>query len=310
MISEYLFALPFGCVVPMFLLWSPVGTVGGLLTTSGKSLSDIPGLLTGSNVVDLILAAVIGVILLFAPWLTAVRVARVGPLHFGATRLGLLLGSGLLGSAAGGVVLTTSIGGAVLCFGTASCLYAVYENERFAVLGAERVVADLVAYRDVTAVDVERFCGPKGVLGLDGLGQRRGGGQADTFCLVVAEQLRAHAGRGPQPDAQLSVGPGDLPLDEEGERRVTPIAKLVAQDAVETAISDDTRPVASKGMDATGGKDNANEDNLKLHSSRKGSHGVRTVLSAQIATDLTELVRTTFADTSEVSALFPSAKRG
>ena len=159
LITEYLFALPFGCAIAVFLLWSPIGTVGGaLMKDSAGSFTAVPGLLT-SSVVDLGIVGGIGVIMVVAPWLNGMRASRVGPLHFGATRLGLLLGAGFLGSAAGGVLLTTSIGGAMLCFGTASCLNAVYDNECCAVLGAERVVADLVAYRDATAADVQRFCG-------------------------------------------------------------------------------------------------------------------------------------------------------
>lgn len=313
-ISEYLFALPFGCVLPIFLLWSPIGNVGGLLTKSGKELSEIPGLVSGSSVFDLILAAVIGVILLLAPWLTGVRAARVGPMYFGATRLGVILGAGLLGSAAGGVVLTTSIGGAVVCFGTASCLYAVFENERFAVVGAERAVADLVAYRDATAADVERFCGEKGVLALDSLAQRRGGVQVDTFCRVVAEQLRAHADNAPRTGTSQSVG-GSAPLDQETHRSVSPTSAS-SQEAVKGATTEATDGEA-RGQDNDEEKPSAREDfDLKsksLHEEpsarvRKGSASVRLVLSAQIVTDLTELVQNVTTDKSEVSSLFPLAK--
>lgn len=301
-IAEYLFALPVGCVLPMVLLWSPIGKVGGLLTTSGKGFMEIPGMVSGSNVVDLILAAVIGLILLLAPWLNGVRAARVGPLYFGATRLGVLLGAGLLGSAAGGVVLTTSIGGAMLCFATASCLYAVFENERFAVVGAERVVADLVAYRDATAADVERFCGQKGVLALDGLAQRRGGAQVDTFCRVVAQQLRAHASKaaGTPPNEEQ----GHLSPDQESHRPASPVVDGGK------ATSDAAEPNELHGTDGEAdGKDGDEEKPAQASARvRKGSSSVRSMLSAQIAIDLAELVRHASADASEVSSLFPPAK--
>ena len=303
-IAEYLFAFPFGCVLPMFLLWSPIGQVGGALTTSGKGVMEIPGLVSSSNVVDLILAAVIGLILLLAPWLNGVRAARVGPLSFGATRLGVLLGAGLLGSAAGGVVLTTSIGGAMLCFATASCLYAVFENERFAVVGAERVVADLVAYRDATAADVERFCGQKGVLALDGLAQRRGGAQADTFCRVVAQQLRAHASQaaGTAPNE----GQGDLSPDQVTHRPVSPMVVIYPG----KTTSDATELTGLHGADGEAdGKDGDEEKPTEASARvRKGSSSVRSMLSAQITIDLAELVRHASADASEVSSLFPPAK--
>ena len=38
LISEYLFALPFGCAIPVFLLWSPIGTVGGGEFTSSPAV--------------------------------------------------------------------------------------------------------------------------------------------------------------------------------------------------------------------------------------------------------------------------------
>jgi len=233
-------------------------------------------------------------------------------MNFGATRLGILLGAGLLGSAAGGVVLTTSIGGAMLCFGTASCLYAVFENERFAVVGAERVVADLVAYRDATAADVERFCGEKGVLALHGLAQRRDGVREDTFCRVVAEQLRAHAKAVPRTGTPQGVERGSVSQDKE-PRRPVPTTLVPSQDEVEGASTGVEASTASKGTDGetTGQEVDEETTTHNTHAParvRKGSASVRLVLSAQIATDLTELVQNVSADKSEVSSLFPLAK--
>ena len=233
-------------------------------------------------------------------------------MYFSATRLGILLGAGLLGSAAGEVVLTTSIGGAMVCFGTASCIYAVFENERFAVVGAERVVADLVAYRDATPADVERFCGERGVLALHGLAQRRDGVRVDTFCRVVADQLRAHAASVPRTGTPQSVERGSVSRDEEPQQPVsTTLAPL--QDEVEGASTGVATSNASKGTDGetTGQDEDEEKPTHNTHAparARKGSASVRLVLSAQVATDLTEQVRNVSVDKSEVSSLFPLAK--
>lgn len=315
-IAEHLFALPFASAVPMFLLWSPIGKVGGALTTSGTTLSQIPTLALGSNLVDLIITAVIGVIVLLAPWLTGVRAARMGPLHFGAARLGLLFGAGLLGSAAGGVVLTTSIGGALLCFGTASCLYAVFENERFAMLGAERVVSDLVAYRDATAADVERFCGDRGVLALDGVAQRRAGVKVDTFCRVVAEQLQLHAHASKEGADTVHVQPtgGDDDGAPDSEREEQRPATLVGQGDDVPEPQPGGGSAAAEGATVTPREvDNAiigegGEGKAPTARKRKGSWSVRTALGAQVAADLVGIASSTYADPGEVAALFPPAK--
>ena len=212
LLSEFLFAFPLGVAAAVVLFQMRLGTVGGrlvhstggldcligctgnatavvstIMTTAGDTVYTTDGtavvLSEGGGLMDLICAGVLGLIALVSPWLCGVWAARVGALYFAASRLGVLLGAGLLGSAAGGVTLTTSIGFAVLCFATASSLLAVFEDDRSAVLLAERVVADMVAYRDATAADVERFCGAKGVLLLDSSARRKnaGGEEVDTF---------------------------------------------------------------------------------------------------------------------------------
>ena len=189
LLSEFLFAFPLGVAAAVVLFQVRQGTVGGRLVHEDDGLRNMTAVVStmvttaGGGLMDLVCAGVLGLIAVVSPWLCGVWAARVGALYFAASRLGVLLGAGLLGSAAGGVTLTTSIGFAVLCFATASSLLAVFEDDRSAVLLAERVVADMVAYRDATAADVERFCGAKGVLLLDSSARRKnaGGEEVDTF---------------------------------------------------------------------------------------------------------------------------------
>jgi hypothetical protein len=265
------------------------------------------------------------VIMVAAPWLNGMRATRVGPLHFGATRLGLLLAAGLLGSAAGGVVLTTSIGGAVLCFGTASCLHAVFENERCSILGAERVVADLVAYRDATAADVERFCGANGVLGLDGVAQRKAGVKVDAFSRVVGEQLRAHAESSRTARREGEDDDDDRLLLADGARSVTPDGGGASVTGVKSPPpgpppaadapkgSGRTAQAAKKvllGVHVMAAAAAADDEAAAkpVEQERRGSFLVRSSLSRQVASDLSDLARTTFADPNEVAAMFPPAK--
>lgn len=166
------------------------------------------------------------------------------------------------------------------------------------------------------------MAGDKGVLGLDGVAQRKAGVKVDTFSRVVGEQLRAHAEytaprSGEEDDDSeevlLADRVGSVTPDGGASREKARASKAGVESPPPgpppAAPAENRRSAQVEQMKAAAPSTAAPADEAtEVAQERRGSFLVRSSLSRQVALDLSDLARTTYADPNEVEAMFPKAK--